>query len=371
MIVKVCDRNHESFPAGDVSTDPATGCGTLMKGRGAIGNPPGRFESSWRERDDAEAENTRRTELRHEQAREVLSANDSPDLPFERALNPYRGCEHGCIYCYARPSHAYLGLSPGLDFETKISAKINAPERLRAALCQEGYVVKPINLGSNTDPYQPAERRLGLTRAILEVLLEYRHPVSIVTKSALVLRDLDLLAALARENLVLVGVSITTLDNRLAARMEPRATAPHRRLQTIAELAAAGVPVGVFAAPIIPAINDHELERILAAAAERGARFAGYTLIRLPHELKALFREWLEAHCPDRAEHVLSLIRQMRGGRENDSRFFHRLRGEGPYAELLGQRFRLACKRLGLQGRQAIRLDTTLFRRPGEQLPLF
>ncbi len=341
------------------------------KGRGAVGNPPGRFEVSARERDPEFEPGRPATEIHRERARAILSENDSPDLPFERALNPYRGCEHGCIYCYARPSHAYLGLSPGLDFETRIVAKINAAERLRATLARPGYRVAPINLGSNTDPYQPVERELRLTRQVLEVLLEHHHPVSIVTKSALIQRDLDLLSALAAENLVIVGISLTTLDNRLAARMEPRATAPHRRLQTIAELAAAGVPVGVFAAPIIPAINDHELERILAAAAERGARFAGYTLIRLPHELKALFREWLEAHCPDRAEHVLSLIRQMRGGRENDSRFFHRLRGEGPYAELLGQRFRLACKRLGLQGRQAIRLDTTLFRRPGEQLPLF
>jgi DNA repair photolyase len=343
-----------------------------MKGRGAASNPPGRFTTLTHERELPEEEAASpRTELRIEQAREVLVDNDSPDLPFERALNPYRGCEHGCVYCYARPSHAYLGLSPGLDFETRISAKINAAERLRAALARPGYRPKPINLGANTDPYQPAERKLALTRRILEVLLEHHHPASIVTKSALVLRDLDLLRAMASKDLIVVGISITTLDNRLAARMEPRATAPHRRLAAIQALAEAGVPVGVFAAPMIPALNDHELEAILTAAAAEGARFAGYTLIRLPHELKALFREWLEAHFPARASHVLSLIREMRGGRENDPRFFTRMRGEGPYAELLAQRFRLVCKRLGLAPRERIRLDTSRFRVPSAQGELF
>ncbi|HVR81165.1 MAG TPA: PA0069 family radical SAM protein [Luteimonas sp.] len=287
------------------------------------------------------------TSVTEERARSIISRNESPDVGFSQSVNPYRGCEHGCVYCFARPSHAYLDLSPGLDFETKLYAKTNAAERLRHELAKPGYVPAPIALGINTDAYQPIERRYRITREVLEVLAECRHPVSFVTKSALIERDLDLLAQMARERLVTVYFSITTLDNKLASKMEPRATAPHGKLRAMRALADAGVPVGVMVAPVVPMITDRELEHILEAAHDHGARAAGYVLLRLPHELKDIWREWLQLHYPERAAHVMSLIRQMRGGKDYDSAFGKRMRGEGPFAELIAMRFAKAHKRLG------------------------
>ncbi len=347
--------------------------GTLIKGRGAASNREGRFESvrveavddGWPREDPDDALVSRPpTTVSEERARSILSHNDSPDIPFEHSLNAYRGCEHGCVYCYARPSHGYLNLSAGLDFETRLFAKTNAVELLRAELGKRSYRVSPINLGANTDPYQPIERRYRLTRQVLELLLETRHPCTLVTKGAGVERDLDLLVELARHRLVFVAVSVTTLDNRLAAKLEPRATAPHRRLEAIARMSAAGVPTGVFAAPVIPAINDRDLEAILERGREAGARYANYTLVRLPHEVKDLFREWLQLHFPDRAAHVMNLIHDMRGGRDNDARFGTRMRGEGAIAQMLHARFELARKRLGFLHRDAIELDCDQFKPP-------
>jgi len=289
-----------------------------IKGRGAASNPEGRFESvrhhaeddGWQSALLDEAAPRPRTEVTEERARSVITRNDSPDIVFEQAMNPYRGCEHGCIYCFARPSHGYLNLSPGLDFETKIRAKSNLAEVLRAELSRHGYVPRPINIGSNTDPYQPIEKKWRLTRAALEVLAECQHPCTIVTKNALVERDLDLLAPMARAKLVHVFVSVNSLDNHLASKLEPRASAPHRRLQAIHALTDAGVPAGVLVAPIIPALNDRDMEAVLERAAEAGASMAGYTVLRLPWELKALFREWLAIHVPQRAEHVMSLVQE-------------------------------------------------------------
>jgi len=298
-----------------------------------------------------------------QQARTIISRNASPDIPFTQSINPYQGCEHGCVYCYARPSHAYLDLSPGLDFETKLFAKPNAAQLLRAELAKPGYACDPIALGTNTDPYQPIEREWKVTRAILEVLAETGHPFSIVTKSSLVERDLDLIAPMAARNLARVYVSVTTLDRRLARTLEPRAAAPQRRLATIRTLAQAGVPVGVMTAPIIPQLNDRDLEAILEAAAAAGARHAGWVLLRLPREVAPLFRQWLDAHHPLRAEHVMSLVQQLRGGRDNDPRFGARMRGSGPYADLIEQRFALACRRFGLT-RDREPLDTSQFRPP-------
>ena len=286
------------------------------------------------------------TDVVEERARSIISRNQSPDIPFSQSINPYRGCEHGCVYCFARPSHAYLDLSPGLDFETKLYAKTNAAERLRAELSKRGYRCAPISLGINTDAYQPIEKRYRVTRQLLEVLAECRHPVSLITKSALILRDLDLLAPMAAQGLAHVYVSITTLDNRLSSKLEPRAAAPHTRLKTVQALHAAGVPVGTMVAPVIPMINDRELEHILEAAREHGAAAAGYVLLRLPHELKEVWREWLSLHYPERAEHVMSLVQQMRGGKDYDSRFGTRMRGEGPFADLIAMRFAKAHKRL-------------------------
>ncbi len=353
-----------------------------IKGRGAASNPEGRFESreTTREDDgwhhDADDAPTRpRTHVVEERARSILNRNDSPDVPFELSINPYRGCEHGCVYCYARPSHSYLNLSPGIDFETRLFAKTNAAERLRAALSRRGYVCSPINLGANTDPYQPIERRYRITRAVLEVLAECSHPCTIVTKNALVERDLDLLQPMAHARLVQVFVSVTTLDNRLASALEPRASAPHRRLQAVAALNAAGVPCGVLVAPIIPWLTDAGLEAIIERAAQAGASCAGYTVLRLPWELKDLFREWLALHAPERAAHVMSLIRDLRGGRDNDPRFGARMRGQGTIAELIRQRFRLACRRHALATTRNLALDCTRFvppRAPSAQgeLPL-
>ena len=347
------------------------------KGRGAVSNPVGRFERLNRDPYDdgwsAEEEIAPlRTTVRSEQCRTIIAHNDSPDIPFDQSINPYRGCEHGCVYCYARPSHAYAGLSAGLDFETRLFAKTNAAERLRAELARPGYTCRPLALGSNTDPYQPIERRYHVMRQILEVLAECEHPLTIVTKSALIERDLDLLVSMACQRLVHVFVSVTTLDRSLARRLEPRAAAPARRLETVQRLVAAGVPVGVMVAPVIPALNDHDIENILEQARAAGARWAGYVLLRLPHEVKNLFREWLARHEPLRAEHVMSLVQGTRGGRDNDPRFGVRMRGTGAVADLIDNRFAVACRRLGFNCEEH-ELDCTRFRVPRAtaQLRLF
>ncbi len=304
-----------------------------------------------------------RTEVRAEQARSILSRNDSPDVPFEVAINPYRGCEHGCVYCFARPTHAYLGYSPGLDFETKLVAKANAVEVLRGELAKPGYRVAPINLGSATDIYQPIERTWRLTRNLLQVMLDTGHPVTLVTKNALIERDLDLLRALAERNLVMAFVSITTLDADMARTLEPRASAPWRRLQAVRTLAQAGVPVGVLASPLIPFINDEFLESILEEAANAGARFSGYTVVRLPWEVKEVFEQWLQAHFPDRAQRVLHRVEDMREGRRNDPNFGTRMRGTGVWADLLRQRYTLAVRKFGLNAMRP-QLDCSQFVAP-------
>ena len=357
--------------------------GELIKGRGSTGYLPGRFEvtvsetvdDGWHDGEGEEfASVLPRTQVREETARSIITRNNSPDIGFSQSINPYRGCEHGCSYCFARPSHAYLGLSPGLDFETKLFAKTNAPELLRHELAKPGHEVSPIALGINTDAYQPIERKLQLTRRIIEVLAETRHPFSLITKNALVVRDLDLLAPLARQNLVRVHFSVTSLDNRLSAELEPRASAPHSRLRAIRALSEAGVPVGVMVAPVIPWVNDSELEAVLEAVHEAGAESAGYVLLRLPHEVSPLFRDWLQTHVPDRAAHVMSTIQQLRGGKDYDATFGKRMRGEGVYAELLARRFALALKRIGFKPRSARGLDCSLFvapRKPSPQGELF
>ena len=303
------------------------------------------------------------TQIIEEQARNILSANDSPDVGFDLSINPYRGCEHGCIYCYARPTHAFLNLSPGIDFETRIVAKVNAAQRLREAFARPGYRPMMLNLGSVTDAYQPAERRLRITRGVVEVLAEHCHAFSVITKSALIERDLDLIAPLARDRLVAVYLSITTLDAQLARVMEPRAAAPRRRLQTIERLATAGVPVGVSVSPVIPFINEPELERVLQAARDAGATRAFSIVLRLPWEVAPLFQHWLQQHFPDRAERVMARVHEMRGGRDNDPRFGTRMRGQGVWAELLRQRFDKSCARLGLN-RERFELDLAAFRPP-------
>jgi DNA repair photolyase len=348
------------------------------KGRGATGNRSGRFESLERESVDdgwgcADEEPHRlKTTLDVDHSRTVISFNQSPDLPFDRSINPYRGCEHGCIYCYARPSHAWLGLSAGLDFESRLFYKADAAKRLRAELARPGYQCAPIMLGANTDAYQPAERKLGITRAIMELLESTAHPVRIVTKSSLVERDLDLLRSMAERGLCAVAVSITTFDVNLVRRMEPRAASPARRLKTVECLASAGIPVEVLAAPMIPVLNDGELERILESARDAGASDAWYTLIRLPREVADLFKSWLELHYPLKAEHVMNRIRDARGGRDYESEFGTRMRGRGVFADLLERRFRLAYRRLEFPGIEA--LDATRFNPPtasDAQLSLF
>ncbi|KXF90143.1 PA0069 family radical SAM protein [Phaeobacter inhibens] len=313
------------------------------------------------------------TNIRHEVARSLISYNKSPDLPFDRSINTYRGCEHGCIYCFARPSHAYLGLSPGLDFETRLIARPNAAEVLRRELSQPRYKVAPIAIGTNTDPYQPCERDLGLTRACLEVLDQFSHPVAIVTKGTLIERDLDILSAMAARGLVRVGISVTTLDPDLSRRMEPRAPSPARRLATIRRLSDADVPVRIMTSPIVPGLTDHELEALLAAGVEAGADAASWIMLRLPREVSELWQEWLAEHVPLRAEKVMARLREMHGGRDYDPRWGHRMRGEGPYAEVIANRFKTACKRLGLlQKSPESRCD--LFAKPaqaGDQLALF
>ncbi|MBW4050852.1 MAG: PA0069 family radical SAM protein [Proteobacteria bacterium] len=360
--------------------DPQRQRNPPLKGRGALSNPTGRFESRRREAVDdgwyqEEVPDFIPTSIEPDRARSVIARNDSPDIPFEQSINPYRGCSHSCPYCYARPSHGYVGLSAGLDFETRLFYKEDAGRVLEAELAKPGYVCKPITLGANTDPYQPIERRMRVTREILEVLTRCRHPVTIITKSALVLRDLDLLGDLARDGLAGVGVSITTLDADLKRVMEPQAASPRARLEAVRRLNEAGVPTGVMVAPVIPALTDHEMEAILEACAAAGARWAGYVLLRLPHEVKDLFREWLAAHYPDRADHVMSLVRQMRGGKDYDPSFGTRMRGTGPLAELLRSRFQIACRRLGLGKGRPPPADTGLFRPPrlnrsGPQLTL-
>jgi DNA repair photolyase len=359
------------MPDGSASAMPSL----ARKGRGAVINPAVRYESTRSEAWDdgwgtlaAEFANLPPlpTELIRENAKSALNWNDSPDIGFDRSLNPYRGCEHGCVYCYARPAHAYVGMSPGLDFETRLMFKPNLPELLEAELSKPGYEPKPVALGANTDPYQPIERTLGITRRVLEVLERFGHPVTIVTKGAGVVRDLDILQRLAARNLVHVCLSITTLDLKLARIMEPRAASPLKRLETVSLLANAGIPTGVLAAPMIPALNDMEMEKILETAARAGATRAGYVLLRLPLEIKAMFEAWLHQHHPDRAARVLALVRETRGGQLYDSRFGQRQTGTGPYAELLAQRFRIALRRFGLDGRgmRGASLDTGQFRAP-------
>lgn len=352
----------------------------LPRGRGSASRPDARyldhrrqaFDDGWPAEGD-DAGQPLRTQLFIDSARSVISYNSSPDVPFDRSINPYRGCEHGCIYCFARPSHAWLDLSPGLDFETKLFWKPDAAALLRKELAAPGYRCAPIALGMNTDAWQPVERHTGLTRQLLEVLRETRHPVSLITKSALIERDLDLLAELAREDLVEVTISVTTLDDALARRLEPRAARPGRRLETLRRVHEAGVPVGVLFAPLIPALNDHEMEAVVEAAHAAGARSAGYVLLRLPQELAGLFEEWLATHFPARAARVMSRIAELRGGKANDPRFGHRMRGEGVIAQLYSQRMRRLQARLGM-GRMRRELNTALFRPPrpdGPQLALF
>jgi DNA repair photolyase len=347
-----------------------------IKGRGAGGNDPGRFESRrvdpvddgwWRD----EEIRAPATHIHAEVARSIIARNDSPDIPFTQSINPYRGCEHGCIYCYARPSHAYLNLSPGLDFETELFYKSNAVALLERELARRSYRVSPINLGANTDPYQPIERDLRVTRGILETLLRFKHPVTIVTKSHTILRDLDILTSMSRLRLCLVMVSLTTLDDDLKRGLEPRAPSPKARLHAIGELAKAGVRVGVLAAPMIPVVNDHELERIVEAAVAAGASSAGFVLLRLPNEVKDLFESWLRTHLPLRADHVLSRIRAMRGGQLNDPRFGSRFKGEGVEAQLLAQRMKIISRRLNLDRPRQYDLDCSLFQVPpasGDQM---
>jgi DNA repair photolyase len=349
-----------------------------LKGRGAVSNRDSRYSATTAERTDdgwwPEETPPLRTTVTPETARSIISRNDSPDIPFDRSINAYRGCEHGCIYCYARPSHAYLGLSPGLDFESRLFAKPGAADLLRQELAKKGYQPAPLALGANTDPYQPIEREWKITRQVLEVLHECRHPVSITTKSALIERDLDLLAALAKDDLVQIQISVTTLVKKLAAIMEPRATAPHRRLETIRRLFDAGIPVTVLVAPVIPVLTEPELETIIGQAVEAGAGQAAYMMLRLPLELTDLFREWLETHQPRKAKHILAQLADIHGGRTYRSQFGLRQVGTGPYADMIRQRFRLALKRHGLRPAAMEGLNTSLFRPPAGgpgQLSLF
>lgn len=350
---------------------------TRRKGRGALGNTAGRFDlARVEEADGWEIALDRpafRTEVREEQARSLITYNRSPDLPFDRSINPYRGCEHGCIYCFARPSHAWLGLSPGLDFETRLVARPGAAAVLRRELSARRYKVAPIAIGTNTDPYQPVEKARGITRACLQVLAEFNHPVAIVTKGTLVERDLDILAPMAAKGLVRVGISLTTLDDGLSRRMEPRAPLPQRRLQVIRALTAAGVPVRLMTSPIVPGLTDHEIEALLAAGRAAGADAASWIMLRLPREVSGLWQEWLAEHEPGRAGRVMARLREMHGGRDYDPRWGHRMRGEGQYAAMIAQRFKAAARRLGLDGAMpTLRCD--LFAvppQPGDQLSLF
>ncbi|MDR6664183.1 PA0069 family radical SAM protein [Rhizobium sp. 1399] len=347
------------------------------RGRGAGLNPSGRFESTQRETFDDGWQTLEelppfKTDVQIEKPRTAITRNESPDLSFDRSINPYRGCEHGCIYCFARPTHAYMGLSAGLDFESKLFAKPDAPKLLERELAKPGYKVRVIAIGTNTDPYQPIEKEWRIMRQILEVLNKANHPVAIVTKSAMILRDLDILTEMAAKNIVRVGISVTTLDRKLARLMEPRASTPTRRLEAVRGLSEAGVRTSVMAAPIIPALNDHELERILDAAKAAGAEEASYVLLRLPLEVSPLFRDWLLQNYPDRYRHVMSLVRSMRGGKDYDAEFGKRMKGAGPYAWQIARRFEMAAKRLGLT-RRSLALRDDLFVPPngsGVQLSL-
>jgi len=358
----------------------------LRRGRGATENLQGRYEldqrlaydDGWGEEaeaavDAASPQHTElpqlRTEVYEEQAKSILSRNQSPDVPFSVSLNPYRGCEHGCIYCFARPSHSYLGLSPGLDFESRIYAKVNAAQLLRRELAKPSYQPEPIALGVNTDAYQPVERELRITRQVLEVLNAHQHPVVAITKSSLIERDIDLLAALARRGQTFVAITITTLDPALARILEPRAASPARRLRTIRTLVDAGIPVGVSVAPIIPFVTEPDLERVLEACAQAGATTASYIVLRLPWEVAPLFKAWLAAHFPDRAERVMNRVREMRGGADYNASFAQRMKGEGLWADLLRQRFNHTVRRLGLNGRHHGILDVSEFRRPAPVAP--
>ncbi|MEL6466304.1 MAG: PA0069 family radical SAM protein [Pseudomonadota bacterium] len=338
------------------------------KGRGAVSNAVSRYDNITRhaETDGWHIEETLpplRTEVSVERTRTIISYNRSPDLPFDRSINPYRGCEHGCVYCFARPSHAYLGLSPGLDFETRLVARLDAPEVLRAELARRSYKVAPLAIGTNTDPYQPIDRDYGVMRGCLKVLEACNHPVAIVTKGALIERDIDILARMARRGLVRVGISVTTLDASLARKMEPRAPRPDRRVATIRRLADAGIPVRIMASPMVPTLTDPELEAILEAGKGAGARSASWIMLRLPREVSPLWQEWLAQHYPNRAQRIMSHLRDMHGGQDYDARWGHRMRGTGPYAELLQHRFKVAIKRLGLK--EKIRpMRTDLFQPP-------
>ncbi len=376
--------SHSADGAGrpaSAEDDPAGGTAVSAdrrRGRAAQSNSSGRYEAlarvafddGWQGLEELPAF---KTQVTVDATRTIITRNDSPDISFDRSINPYRGCEHGCVYCFARPTHAYLGLSPGLDFESKLFVKPDAPRLLEKELSAPGYEPRTIAIGTNTDPYQPIEREYRVMRGILEVLERYGHPVGIVTKSALILRDLDILSRLAARNLVKVAISVTTLDPKLARAMEPRATTPPRRLEALRQLAAAGVPTSVMVAPVIPAVNDSEIERILDTASALGVKGAGYVLLRLPLEVRDLFREWLAANFPDRERHVFRLIRDMRGGRDYDSSFGQRMTGSGPVAWMIGRRFEAACAKLGLNTCKTT-LTTAHFSPPNrraEQLSLF
>ena len=366
------DHPHGFGPSLRLATSTPRAEG--RRGRGATANPTARYETARREAFDdgwePEAPPPLRTEVRAERTASVIARNTSPDIPFDRSLNPYRGCEHGCIYCYARPTHAYLGLSPGLDFESRLFTKPEAARLLTKELSARGYRPETIAIGTATDPYQPIEREHRLTRAVLEVMAQARHPISVTTKSDLILRDLDLLAPMAERNLVLVSISLPTLDPRLSRRLDPRAPRPDRRLAAMRALAAAGVPVMVNVSPIIPGLTDHEIEDLLEAARAHGASRIGHALLRLPGEVADLVADWFEEHYPERRDRAFALLRQARRGQENDSRFGHRFKGEGPYAEMIRQRVRLAGRRLGFEfGRMALNRED--FRPPGAQLSLF
>ncbi|MNM23198.1 Radical SAM superfamily protein [compost metagenome] len=375
--MKAIIPEHDDSFAGQVMLPPQSL--KAGKGRGAVSNLQGRYEVHARAgfddgwsvagNDEAEGEGGApawKTQVSDEQARTILTRNASPDLPFNVSLNPYRGCEHGCIYCFARPTHSYLGLSPGLDFESRIYAKVNAPELLRRELAKPSYVPEPIALGINTDAYQPCERERQLTRRVLEVLSECDHPVALITKSSLIERDMDLLAPMAARRLAAVAVTVTTLDPAIARTLEPRAAAPARRLRTIRTLTEAGIPVGVSIAPIIPFVTEPEIEQLLEAVRDAGAIHAHYVVLRLPWEVSPLFQQWLEAHFPERAQRVMNRVREMRGGKDYDSAFGTRMQGEGVWADLIRQRFEKAVHRLGLHGKggRFKQLDCTQFRRP-------
>jgi DNA repair photolyase len=369
------DENaNADFNDSDLLMDPWIVAPTkAIKGRGAVSNLSGRYDTQvteaiddgWWQDDEHDQTSAIATQVTHEYAKTILTRNQSPDLPFSLSLNPYRGCEHGCIYCFARPTHSYLGLSPGLDFETRLFAKVNAAELLRTELAAPSYVPSSIALGVNTDAYQPCDRKLQLTRQVLAVLHECKHPVGLITKSSLIERDIDLLADMAKEQLVVAAITITTLDHDISRTLEPRAASPKRRLETIRRLAAAGIPVSVSVAPIIPFVTDHDMEKILTAAFEAGATCAGYTILRLPWEVNPLFQEWLETHFPERAERVMNRIRDMRGGKDYDANFGSRMRGEGLWADMIRQRFEKTLARLDIKKSSRFNwLDTSKFRKP-------